>query len=144
MTDRPSRPRSPAGEKLSLTLIDGRLELPTCQRCSAVQYPPSEICRQCLSDALELTAFDPAGCVVACVLVRNSLAQDFDGNSPWPIVSVKISAGPIVFAHTLKFLEHDTAVTLVPLVDAVGDGVFGALTDPDDSDLLQARFDKKI
>ncbi|MDA0824008.1 MAG: zinc ribbon domain-containing protein [Proteobacteria bacterium] len=132
------------GEKLSQALLAGRLELPTCQRCSNVQYPPSEICRHCLSDALEVTACDPAGKVIACALVHYSLALDFDVNSPWPIASVKMNAGPVVFAHALEFLKRDTAVTLVPIIDSIGDGVFGALANVADRDLLQTRFNRTI
>ena len=132
------------GARLSQALIAGRVELPTCQRCLAVQYPPSEICRHCLCDTLEATACDCGGRVIACALVHNSLALDFDAPSAWPIASVKMNAGPIVFAHALGFLERGTAVTLVQLIDSIGDGVFGALANVDDRNLLQAKFNRKI
>ena len=128
------------GARLSAALAAGRFELPCCKNCGAVQYPPSEICRQCLSDTIEMSACDPHGTVIASTCIYRSYAADFATIGPSTVASIKMNAGPVVFAHVLEALSYGIQVTLVPLVDGVGDGVLGALVADQDIDTLKARF----
>ena len=140
MSERLSRSRSTVGALCSAALREGRLEFPYCAACGRVQYPPSDICRMCLSDNIKFRQYSQRAQVIASVLVHRSLADDFERGGPWAIASMKMEAGPIAFAHLLEVLPGGTEVTLVALRDRLGDGVLGALTDGQDLQELQARF----
>ena len=143
MSKRLGRTRSTMGAKLCAALKAGALALPRCRQCGATHYPPTSICRHCLSSDIELSAVDPHGTVIASALVHRSYAADFASGGPWPIASVKLDVGPIVFCHTASLLTSGTAVALVPVVDRLGDGVLAALRTDDERALIAARFTEK-
>lgn len=130
------------GAQLSAVLATGRLELPCCSSCGAIQYPPAEICRQCLAGVVELAPADPNGSVIASAAVHRSYAMDFADGGPWFVASIKLAAGPIVFAHVLELLDGGTVVMLVALTDGLGDGVLGAVREAGEQGALQARFNR--
>ena len=142
MSDSMQRPRSSAGVRFSVVLASGNLQFPYCRNCDTVQYPPTEICRQCLSDVIEIIPCDVSGSVIASTRIYRSYALDFAKGGPWSVASVKMDVGPIVFAHVLDSLVLATSVTLVSLIDAAGDGVIGAITNEEDVTILQARLTK--
>lgn len=144
MGDTVVRARSPMGSRLSAALATGQFVLPSCQMCSAVNYPPSEVCRVCLSDEIGLAACDPSASVIASALVVRSYADDFKDRAPTPIASVKMNVGPIVFAHAAELLDVGVDVTLIAMKDRLGDGVLGVVRNADDRDLLIARFEEVI
>jgi uncharacterized OB-fold protein len=76
----------------------GALTLQVCAQCGAVQYPPRELCGNCLSDTLEWQAVDQRGTVVACTVLQHSLEPYFSTRTPWPLASVQLDCGPIVYA----------------------------------------------
>ena len=73
-----------------------------------------------------------------------SYAVDFDEGGPWMIASLKMDAGPIVFAHVPELIDGGTVVFLVALTDSVGDGVLGAVRTTDDHERLRQRFGSDI
>lgn len=142
MAESPGRARTPSGAALSVRLADGRLELQCCTACGATQYPPAELCRRCLGDTLVFTPLDAHGTVIASALVHRSLADDFAIGGPWPIASVRLDAGPIVFAHLAAALPANERVQLVALRDRLGDGVLGAVRNAAQRAALLARFEE--
>jgi len=132
--------RSRSGASVSGALAAGRLELQRCAACAAVQYPPAEICRRCLGGDLGLAPFDARGIVIATVRVHRSYREDFEHGGPWAVASVKLDAGPVVFAHAAEVFERGAPVLLVALIDRLGDGVFGAVRRIEQQSELQARF----
>jgi uncharacterized protein len=75
----------------------GELILPVCGTCGAVQYPPRELCGNCLSDNLVLRNVDCRGVVVAASTIQHSLEPYFAARLPWQLASVKLDCGPVVF-----------------------------------------------
>ena len=142
MSEHTGRPRTAAGAAVSAALAAGRVELQSCAACGTVHYPPAEICRRCLHGRLELTPCDRGATVIASTAVHRSYAVDFADGGPWFVASVKMKAGPVAFVHVPDLLGGGTAVELVPLIDRLGDGVLGAVADPGERDLLQARVGK--
>lgn len=143
MSETSQRPRTRAGAAVSSALAAGRLELPRCGSCGAVQYPPQEFCRECLDGEPVLAPCNPRATVIASAAVNRSYAADFADGGPWFVASVKMDAGPIAFVHVGELLEGGAKVQLVPLVDRLGDGVLGAVHDENEHEALRARFGKR-
>jgi len=136
------RSRSRNGQQLSESLANGKLTVQQCDACSRIQYPPAEVCRSCLSDKLSWHGELTDGKVIACVAVHRSYADDFADGGPWFIASVAIAPGITCYAHTANYLEADTTVQLVPIVDRLNDGVLGAVRNLEEKPNLQARFER--
>lgn len=139
MAERAQGRRTRHGAALSAALAAGRLELQRCAACAAVHYPPAEICRHCLGGELMPECFDARGVIIATALVHRSHRADFSGVR-WPVASVKLDAGPVVFAHVAEIIPAGTCVRLVALRDRLGDGVFGAVRDDGDLTDLHSRL----
>jgi uncharacterized protein len=86
---------------------DGSLHLQCCRDCATVQYPPREVCRHCLGDQLRWQRVDGSATVLASTVLQHSLEEEFLARLPWCVVSLKLAAGPVVFAH----VEPANAVT---------------------------------
>ncbi len=86
---------------------------------------------------------NPRAAVIASAAVYRSYAADFEEGGPWVIASVKMDAGPIVFAHVTELLDGGTIVTLVALTDRVGDGVLGAVRTDSEVEQLKQRFKQR-
>jgi len=72
------------------------MRLQRCTECTAVQYPPREVCGTCLSDRLAWDTTDafPAR-VVARTRLHHSNEQDFRSRLPFTVGLVKFDAGPV-------------------------------------------------
>ena len=57
--------RSREAHGLTAMAASGRFALQTCEECEAVQYPPRQICSNCLSDALEWRDVSDGGTLLA-------------------------------------------------------------------------------
>ena len=77
----------------------GSLTLQVCDDCHAVQYPPREVCRRCLSDRLRWQAVDRSGTVLAATTLHASVDPWFRDRLPLTVVTVQLSAGPTVICH---------------------------------------------
>ena len=137
------RPRSYQGEEFCRRLTKGHLQFQRCEECNRLQYPPAEVCRGCLNAALRWDDFDQLACVVACVEVHRCYAEDFAEGGPWWVASVSVAPGVICYAHAMEYLPHGTEVTLVPVLDSLGDGVLAALTDVKQAKQLQLKLTQK-
>ena len=84
---------------LSSAPVDGTLLLQRCGSCHAVQYPPRERCGQCLADALAWETIPGDATVLATTTLAHSMNAWFSAHLPWRIASLRLDAGPIVFAH---------------------------------------------
>lgn len=90
---------SAAGRKMSQQAVSGELVLQQCANCSAVQYPPREVCSTCLSDQLEWQSQSTLGQVLSVSQLHHSLEPVFQENLPWTLASVKLQCGPVVLAQ---------------------------------------------
>ena len=95
----PPAARSRVAQGLTAAAALGRFELQTCRDCGTVQYPPREVCRQCLSDRLAWKEQPNTGELVTETLIRHSLELFFRERTPWRAGVVKLDCGPTVVAH---------------------------------------------
>ena len=91
--------RSRAALGLTAAAALGRFQLQVCADCGAVQYPPRETCRRCLSDRLPWTDQTGSGELIAETTVHLSQDSYFRERAPWRIGMVRLDAGPTVIAH---------------------------------------------
>lgn len=79
--------------------MDGMLRLQICDGCTTVQYPPRELCSNCLGTCLSWRRVEGAATVLASTALHHSHEAFFRERLPWTVASLKLDAGPIVFAH---------------------------------------------
>ena len=91
---------------------DGELWLPVCLACSTVQYPPREVCVNCLSDALEWQRVDNHGEVLATTVQHYSLDEKFKPQLPLHVASVKLDLGPVVIGFSDPDLKAGQKVSV--------------------------------
>ena len=121
----PPDAHSRGGHALSAMAAWGELRLQTCAECGAVQYPPRDVCRACLSTDLPWRPVDPAGEIVAASTVRTSIDPYFRRLTPWRVCTVRLPAGVSVIAH--RHGDASGAVTLAPRLDRAGNAAMIAL-----------------
>lgn len=114
----------------------GRFELQVCAACSAVQYPPREVCGGCLGDELAWRSVDPMGELIAATTVHVSGDPYFRERTPWRVGTVAMDAGPVVIAHLVASLATGDRVRLAQKLDRAGQGVMVALPLAETADLL--------
>ncbi len=97
----PPGARSRAALGLTAAAARGALALQVCRDCGAVQYPPREVCRSCLSQRLVWRAQDGRGELLAETVLRNSQELFFRERAPWRagIVRLDVGVNVIVFVH---------------------------------------------
>lgn len=104
-TQLPTRP--PEGrsrEALGLISVAGQAEfkLQTCATCNAVQYPPRQLCHQCLSPELPWVAQPDGGTLLAETTLHHSNDVYFRERLPWRLGLVRLDCGPSVVAHVME------------------------------------------
>src|SRR5262245_60756938 len=95
----PPAARSRVARGLTAAAARGAFALQVCAECGAVQYPPREACRECLSDRLPWREQDGHGHVLSDTVLRHSQELFFRERVPWRLGLVKLDAGPTVVAH---------------------------------------------
>ena len=129
-TRQPTRPptaRSRRAQGLTAAAALGRFDLQVCQQCNAVQYPPRELCTQCLSDDLQWQPVDPLGTLLVSTTLHHSNDLFFRERLPWRIGTVRMSAGPSVLAHVHGDCNDGDTVRLSLRLDRSGQAVMLAL-----------------
>jgi len=129
-TRRPTHPpasRSRRAQGLTAAAAQGRFELQVCQVCSAVQYPPREVCHNCLSDQLRWQPVDPSGRLLATTTLHHSNDLYFRERLPWRVGTVQLDAGPSVVAHVHGDCREGQPVRLSLKLDRSGQAVMIAL-----------------
>ncbi|EED36395.1 short-chain dehydrogenase family protein [Luminiphilus syltensis NOR5-1B] len=99
---RPPKQRTPLGQNFSAANLPVALSMPVCDTCGHVQYPPTELCGECLADTLVFRETDTQGTLLAKTELHHSVWEFFKrrmSKAPWPMGSVKLDAGPVVLAH---------------------------------------------
>lgn len=128
----------------------GRFHLQVCADCAAVQYPPREICSQCLSEHLDWRPVDPRGRLLASTLLHHSNDLYFRERLPWRIGTVVMDAGPSVVAHVHGDCRDGEPVRLSLKLDRSGQAVMIALPEQatpnmeDDKTLRETSCDPKF
>lgn len=118
-TQAPSH-RTRLGRALSNNQLQASLVLQQCEDCNTIQYPPREVCKHCLSDALTWRAVDDRGEVLASSSLHNSLEPYYQERLPWELASVKLDAGPVALVHNGSGYRAGDRVRVVSERDARG------------------------
>lgn len=129
-TQQPTLPPAARSRKalgLTAAAAVGEFRLQVCQACQAVQYPPREVCHQCLSEKLNWEAVDPRGKLIAETVLHHSNDLYFRERLPWRIGTVQMNAGPSVVAHLHGDCREGDTVRLALKLDRSGQAVLVAL-----------------
>jgi NAD(P)-dependent dehydrogenase (short-subunit alcohol dehydrogenase family)/uncharacterized OB-fold protein len=95
----PPASRSRVALGLTAAAARGRFELQVCLDCGAVQYPPREVCRNCLSHRLVWRPQDGRGELLTETILRNAQELFFRERLPWRVGIVRLDAGVNVVAY---------------------------------------------
>jgi uncharacterized OB-fold protein len=94
------------------------LSLQYCAACGCVQYPPRELCQQCLQGELQWRETNTRGILLSRVALHHSISSYFNqkiAEAGWPIGSVKLDCGAIVYAHlALQTFDVENIEELCP------------------------------
>lgn len=127
----PPTPRSRCAHGLTRAAATGEFALQVCSSCQAVQYPPREVCGECLSDALAWEPVNPWGVLLASTTLHHSNDLYFRERLPWRIGTVRMDAGPSVIAHVHQDCADNELVRLTIRLDRAGQAVMIALPEQD-------------
>jgi NAD(P)-dependent dehydrogenase (short-subunit alcohol dehydrogenase family)/uncharacterized OB-fold protein len=95
----PPSVRSRVALGLTAAAARGRFKLQVCKDCSAVQYPPREVCRTCLSHRLVWRTHDGRGELLTDTVLHIPQELFFRERSPWRIGMVRLDGGVNVVAY---------------------------------------------
>jgi len=146
----PPGARSRRALGLAAAAAAGRFELQVCGDCGAVQYPPREVCHQCLSENLAWKPVDPMGRLLAVTTLHHSNDLYFRERLPWRVGTVRMRAGPSVVAHVHGDCQEGQDVRLALKLDRSGQAVLIALPEKatphmeDDKTLRETSCDPKF
>ncbi|MFK8021141.1 MAG: Zn-ribbon domain-containing OB-fold protein [Pseudomonadales bacterium] len=107
LNSKPPKLRTPRGEDFTAANLAEALSLQQCTECGAVNYPPRELCQNCLSDTLRWRTSDTSGRLLEAVELHHSLWEFYKRRleaASWPIATVRLVAGPVVFTHLAAHL----------------------------------------
>ncbi|MDE0718618.1 MAG: zinc ribbon domain-containing protein, partial [Rhodospirillaceae bacterium] len=138
----PPAPRSRISLGLTSGAARGVFELQVCRDCGAVQYPPREACRVCLSDRLDWKPHSGAGELVAHTTLRHAMENYFRERLPWRLGIVKLdgdgppgksdSEAPSLIVHVHgDCAEPPARVRIRAMLDRSGQAVLLALPEKD-------------
>jgi NAD(P)-dependent dehydrogenase (short-subunit alcohol dehydrogenase family)/uncharacterized OB-fold protein len=95
----PPAARSRVALGLTAAAARGPLELQVCRDCGAVQYPPREVCRACLSHRLVWRSQTGHGELISETVLRAAQELYFRERLPWRIGNVRLDAGVNIVAY---------------------------------------------
>ncbi|MCK9510080.1 MAG: SDR family NAD(P)-dependent oxidoreductase [Pigmentiphaga sp.] len=131
--DRTRQPTLPPGLRsrtamgLAAAAAEGRFALQRCARCDTVQYPPREVCVNCLSEHLHWRDISPKGRLLVSTTLHHSNDPYFRERLPWRTGTVQLDAGPMVVAHIHGECADGEAVRMALKLDRAGQAVMVAL-----------------
>ena len=95
----PPATRSRVALGLTAAAARGRFALQACRDCGAVQYPPREVCRTCLSHRLIWRPQDGKGKLLTETTLHTAQELYFRERLPWRIGLVRLDAGVNLVAY---------------------------------------------
>lgn len=103
------------------------ITLPVCTSCGKTQYPPREICGECLSEDIKLLEVRAEGELLASVPLYHSLEEFYQERLPWPIGSVRLADGTVMMVNLgEEHMKPGTPVDLSAEQDHKGRTVYRA------------------
>ena len=146
----PTRPpgnRSREAHGLTAMAAAGRFALQTCADCGTVQYPPRQVCGNCLGDRLQWRDAARGGRLLAETTLAHSNDLFFRDRLPWRLGVVHADAGPSMVAHLAEDCAAGERVRLALAIDRAGNAVVTARPEEptpnpeDDRQLREMAFD---
>jgi NAD(P)-dependent dehydrogenase (short-subunit alcohol dehydrogenase family)/uncharacterized OB-fold protein len=136
----PPSSRSRVALGLTAAAARGCLELQTCRDCGAVQYPPREACRICVSRRLDWKAQNGAGQLLSETTLHHSNELFYRERMPWRLGMVRLDCGPVVVVH----LHSDCArapsrVRVIANIDRAGQAALVAVPEKDTPNMADDR-----
>ena len=119
--------RSRTAQGLTAAAARGEFALQVCSQCGQVQYPPRDVCGNCLATDLEWRAVDDRGTLIATTDIAISSEVYFRERAPWRTGIVTMDCGPSVVTHVHGDCRTDGRVRLTLRLDRLGRGVMIAL-----------------
>jgi uncharacterized OB-fold protein len=124
----PPANRGVAARRMTEAAVQGRFELPHCDECGAVQYPPRERCVQCLSGNLSWKEAAPLATLLARTAILHSNEPYFRTRLPLTIGSARLDAGPVLIVLIEGAdLEPGERVRVVARLDATQQAILVAV-----------------
>ena len=99
---RPPKQRTHVGGDFNAANLPVALSLQHCTACQRVQYPPREICCECLGGVLQWRETSGSGQLIAAIELHHSLWEFFKRrlkHRPWPIANIRLDCDVSVIAH---------------------------------------------
>jgi len=122
--------RSRVALGLTAAAARGRFELQVCRDCGAVQYPPREVCRVCLSHRLIWRPQDGRGELLSETVLRVAQELFFRERLPWRVGMVRLDAGVNVVAYVHENVsDAPCRVRIEAALDRAGQAALIALAD---------------
>ena len=141
--------RSREAQGLTAMAAVGRFALQVCVGCGQVQYPPRQVCGQCLGDDLPWRDVATGGALLAETNVHAANDLFFRDRLPWRLGLVRSDAGPTVVAHLAEDCRQGERVRLSLDLDRSGHAVMNARPEKsgpnleDDVQLREMNMDPK-
>jgi len=134
----PPGSRSRAAQGLTRAAAEGRFEMQVCADCATVQYPPREVCGNCLGEHLDWQPVACGGELIAITTLRHSNDLYFRERLPWRVGTVRMDAGPSVVANVHEDCADAGRVRLSLRLDRSGQAVLHALPEKDTPNMNDA------
>ena len=149
MPSLPPGKRSREAHGLTAMAAVGRFALQVCNECQKVQYPPRQICSNCLNDKLFWRDVNNGGKLLAETKLQHSNDTYFRDRVPWRLGIVIADAGPSIVAHLGEDCIRDQRVRMSLSIDRAGNAVITARPEKptqleeDDVQLREMAFNPK-
>ncbi len=140
----PPAVRSRTALGLAAVAAEGRFELQVCLECGTVQYPPRDVCVNCLCEHLRWQPISPWGQLQAMTTLHHSNDLYFRERLPWRVGSVLMEAGPAVVAHVHEACTEGQRVRLELRLDRAGQAVMVALPEQDIPNLMDTPLMREL
>lgn len=122
----PPAARSAKARELNDIAAQSRFALQGCAHCGTIQYPPREVCVNCLSDALKWRDVSSEGKLLAVTTLHHSNEPYFQARLPWRVGMVRFDCGPSAVVHVDPDCIPDGRVRITLDLDASGQAVMTA------------------
>lgn len=119
--------RSRAATAMAVAAAEGRFALQHCADCGRVQYPPRDLCRACLSPALDWRDTDPMVTIIAETTIRATPDTYFRDRLPIRIGTALLDAGPSVICRLHGDVARGDRARIVSRIDAASQAILLAL-----------------
>ncbi len=78
---------------------ESKLKFSKCNQCGLFQFPPRDLCSNCLSEAIIWELIQPCGVIIAETSIHYSLEEQLEKTLPNHIGLIKLDIGPTIFAN---------------------------------------------